>query len=85
MDSLISTDGAKTFQIMRGTDKDSEQMHGDNHALWIDPTNSDYIINGNDGGVILSYNGGAKWKKGGKYERRQKRHDLDLFFVNLCI
>lgn len=57
-----STDGGKTFQVMRGTDKESEQMHGDNHALWIDPTNSDYIINGNDGGVILSYNGGTKWK-----------------------
>jgi photosystem II stability/assembly factor-like uncharacterized protein len=57
-----SSDGGKTFQVMRGTDKDSEQMHGDNHALWIDPTNSNYIINGNDGGVILSYNGGAKWK-----------------------
>ena len=57
-----SVDGGKTFNVMRGSDKDSEQMHGDNHALWIDPSNSDYIINGNDGGVILSYNGGAKWK-----------------------
>ena len=57
-----SVDGGKTFNVMRGSDKDSESMHGDNHALWIDPTNSDYIINGNDGGVILSYNGGTKWK-----------------------
>lgn len=57
-----SVDGGKTFNIMRGSDKDSEAMHGDNHALWIDPSNSDYIINGNDGGVILSYNGGSKWK-----------------------
>lgn len=57
-----SVDGGKTFNIMRGSQKESEAMHGDNHALWIDPSNSDYIINGNDGGVILSYNGGAKWK-----------------------
>jgi photosystem II stability/assembly factor-like uncharacterized protein len=57
-----SVDGGKTFNVMRGSDKDSEAMHGDNHALWIDPSNSEYIINGNDGGVILSYNGGAKWK-----------------------
>jgi hypothetical protein len=55
-------DGGKTFNVMRGSDKESESMHGDNHALWIDPTNSDYIMNGNDGGVILSYNGGTKWK-----------------------
>ena len=57
-----STDGGKTFTAMRATDKDSDAQHGDNHALWIDPTNSSYIINGNDGGVVLSYNGGAKWK-----------------------
>ena len=30
--------------------------------MWIDPTNSDYIINGNDGGVNLSYDGGESWK-----------------------
>ena len=57
-----STDGGKTFNVMRATDKESDAQHGDNHALWIDPTNSQYIINGNDGGVVLSYNGGAKWK-----------------------
>ncbi len=57
-----SVDGGKTFTVMRGSDKESESMHGDNHAIWIDPSNSDYIINGNDGGVILSYNGGTKWK-----------------------
>ncbi|MEY2648493.1 MAG: hypothetical protein RL282_1206 [Bacteroidota bacterium] len=57
-----STDGGKTFNAMRATDKESDAQHSDNHALWIDPTNSQYIINGNDGGVVLSYNGGAKWK-----------------------
>jgi len=57
-----SVDGGKTFNVMRGTDKETEAMHGDNHAIWIDPTNSNYIINGNDGGVILTYDGGAKWK-----------------------
>ena len=57
-----SSDGGKTFNAMRATDKESDAQHSDNHALWIDPTNSQYIINGNDGGVVLSYNGGAKWK-----------------------
>lgn len=57
-----SKDGGKTFQVMRGEDKDSERMHGDNHALWIDPSDPEYLLNGNDGGVIVSYNGGKKWK-----------------------
>lgn len=57
-----STDGGKTFTILNPKGEHGEGMHGDNHALWIDPTNSDYIINGNDGGVILTYDGGQKWK-----------------------
>jgi photosystem II stability/assembly factor-like uncharacterized protein len=57
-----SMDGGKTFTIMRATDKESDRTHGDHHALWIDPTDTKYIINGNDGGVVVSYNGGARWK-----------------------
>ena len=57
-----SVNGGKTFTIMRATDKESDRTHGDHHALWIDPTDTKYIINGNDGGVVVSYNGGARWK-----------------------
>ena len=32
--------------------------HGDNHDLWIDPRNSRRMIEGNDGGACVSYNGG---------------------------
>lgn len=56
-----STDGGKTFQMMRAEDKASDRSHGDHHALWIDPADSRYIINGNDGGVVVSYNGGRRW------------------------
>lgn len=54
---LKSIDGGKTFKPLsyRG-------LHGDHHAMWIDPGNSNYIINGNDGGVNLSYDGGTTWK-----------------------
>ncbi|MEZ6093523.1 MAG: hypothetical protein R3C03_04685 [Pirellulaceae bacterium] len=52
-----STDGGKTFQMVNFAD-----LHGDHHAMWIDPNNSNYIINGNDGGVNISYDGGASWK-----------------------
>ena len=57
-----SVDGGKTFNAIRSNQKGSDPIHGDNHALWIDPSNSSYIINGNDGGVVLSYDGGNTWK-----------------------
>ena len=56
-----STDGGKTFQVIRSSNKPEESLHGDHHALWIDPADSKYIINGNDGGVVVSYNGGKRW------------------------
>jgi photosystem II stability/assembly factor-like uncharacterized protein len=51
----VSRDGGKTFERLRG-------MHGDHHALWIDPDNPRYLVNGNDGGVNVSYDGGATWR-----------------------
>jgi len=51
----ISEDGGKTFKPLPG-------MHGDHHGLWIDPDNSDYLVNVNDGGLSISYDGGKKWK-----------------------
>ncbi|MEZ4520206.1 MAG: hypothetical protein R3A46_00985 [Thermomicrobiales bacterium] len=35
--------------------------HGDNHDLWIDPANPQRMILGNDGGGLVSYNGGYSW------------------------
>ncbi|MBS1255677.1 MAG: Xyloglucanase Xgh74A [Deltaproteobacteria bacterium] len=35
--------------------------HGDNHDLWIDPQNSLRMVQGNDGGACVSYNGGKTW------------------------
>ncbi|MFZ1783637.1 MAG: hypothetical protein WAU23_00400 [Ferruginibacter sp.] len=57
-----SNDGGKTWNRFRPTDTTSDHIHGDNHALWIDPLDSNYIINGDDGGIAVSYNGGKKWK-----------------------
>ncbi|MGC9470016.1 MAG: WD40/YVTN/BNR-like repeat-containing protein [Bacteroidales bacterium] len=50
----VSNDGGKTFRTLRG-------MHGDHHGLWIDPDNSDYLFNANDGGVCVSYDRGETW------------------------
>ena len=54
---LKSTDGGKTYKRLfdRG-------LHADHHAMWIHPENPDYVINGNDGGVNISYDGGGTWK-----------------------
>jgi photosystem II stability/assembly factor-like uncharacterized protein len=49
-----SNDGGKTFNQIRAP-------HGDNHGLWIDPTNPKRLINGNDGGATISTNGGETW------------------------
>ncbi len=35
--------------------------HGDDHALWIDPNNPQRMIEGNDGGACVTFNGGKSW------------------------
>src|SRR5438105_2930093 len=49
-----SHDGGKTFN-------EFATPHGDNHELWIDPTDTQRMIQGNDGGATVTYNGGATW------------------------
>jgi photosystem II stability/assembly factor-like uncharacterized protein len=49
-----SSDGGTSFtEIMT--------PHGDNHDLWIDPANPNRMIQGNDGGACVSFNGGLTW------------------------
>ncbi len=55
---LKSKDGGKTF-----TSIGAENVHADHHALWINPNNPDHLINGNDGGVNISYDDGENWIK----------------------
>jgi photosystem II stability/assembly factor-like uncharacterized protein len=61
---LRSTDGGRTFQTV-------STPHGDNHALWINPSNPDYMINGNDGGANVSLNGAATWSTQGNQPTAQ--------------
>ena len=35
--------------------------HGDNHDLWIAPDDSERMVNGNDGGANVTFNGGLSW------------------------
>lgn len=50
-----STDGGETFDIT------IKVPHGDNHDLWIDPSNPLRMANSNDGGGNVSINGGESW------------------------
>ena len=49
-----STDGGRNFTQVN-------TPHGDNHDLWIDPRDTRRMIEGNDGGACVSFNGGATW------------------------
>jgi photosystem II stability/assembly factor-like uncharacterized protein len=49
-----SVDGGKTFTVFR-------TPHGDNHDIWINPKNSQIIIQANDGGANVSTDGGRTW------------------------
>src|SRR6266581_2069207 len=56
---IVSDDGGKSFAVVGGF----LGMHGDVHDVWIDPTNTQVVFSGDDGGMWYSYNGGAKWWK----------------------
>ncbi len=55
--TMVTTDGGKTFEQL-GRD----YRHVDDHALWIDPDNTDYLLIGGDGGVYESYDVGKNWR-----------------------
>ncbi|MEM7706139.1 MAG: hypothetical protein AAF358_11330 [Pseudomonadota bacterium] len=53
---LKSVDGGKSFANV-------PVPHGDNHYLWISPQDSKRMINANDGGANVSFDGGASWSR----------------------
>ncbi len=55
---LESEDGGKTFQSIG-----RENVHVDHHALWVNPYRRGHLVNGNDGGLNISYDDGRSWYK----------------------
>ncbi|MBL0099570.1 MAG: glycosyl hydrolase [Saprospiraceae bacterium] len=55
---LRSDDGGKNWKNI-----DGENVHSDHHALWLNPIRPGHLINGNDGGVNISYDDGSSWLK----------------------
>ncbi|MFM9027468.1 MAG: VPS10 domain-containing protein [Bacteroidota bacterium] len=55
---VMSSDGGQTFRTI-----DGDNVHGDHHAVWMNPRKDSHIINCNDGGLNISYDAGASWFK----------------------
>jgi photosystem II stability/assembly factor-like uncharacterized protein len=53
---MESKDGGHNFGSI------AKQIHGDHHAIWIDPSGSGRMIEGNDGGVVISRDNAAHWE-----------------------
>ena len=55
--NMMTEDGGKTWKRLG-----EKHKHVDNHALWIDPTDTSHLVNGNDGGIYESWDRGATWE-----------------------
>lgn len=55
---LTSGDGGATWRNIN-----EPNVHVDHHDLWIDPAHPQRIVSGNDGGLNMSFDGGASWLK----------------------
>jgi len=53
---FVSKDRGQKFKAI------SSGTHPDHHALWIDPKNPQHLIDGNDGGIDITYDQGAHWR-----------------------
>ncbi|MEW6322055.1 MAG: glycosyl hydrolase [Acidobacteriota bacterium] len=69
---FVSDDGGRTFaDPVSGREGPNQAMsptydvgvHGDHHALWINPANPKHLILGNDGGLYYSFDGSITWDK----------------------
>lgn len=58
----VSEDGGKSFtQLMPAYGVDNG-VHPDHHAWWIHPENGQFMMDGNDGGLNITKNGGQSWR-----------------------
>ena len=54
----VSDDAGRTWWPQQGY----WEIHVDNHALWIDPNDSNHLVVGNDGGVASSWDAAESWR-----------------------
>ena len=57
-----SEDGGKSFKQLMGAYSVDNGVHPDHHAWWIHPDNGQFMIDGNDGGMNITKDGGKTWR-----------------------
>ncbi|MGV6846704.1 MAG: VPS10 domain-containing protein [Lutibacter sp.] len=55
---LKSSNGGQTFEAIN-----KENVHADHHVIWVDANLAGHLINGNDGGINISFDDGQNWTK----------------------
>lgn len=58
----VSEDGGKNFKELMPAYGVSNGVHPDHHAWWIHPENGQFMIDGNDGGMNITKDGGKTWR-----------------------
>jgi photosystem II stability/assembly factor-like uncharacterized protein len=58
----VSEDGGKNFTQLMPAYGVSNGVHPDHHAWWIHPENGQFMIDGNDGGLNITKDGGKTWR-----------------------
>ncbi len=53
----VTTDGGRTFERLSNSNR-----HVDDHALWIDPSDTEHMLIGGDGGIYESWDDGSTWQ-----------------------
>lgn len=58
----VSQDGGKNFSQLMPAYNANNGVHPDHHAWWIHPKNGKFMIDGNDGGLNITKDGGKSWR-----------------------
>jgi photosystem II stability/assembly factor-like uncharacterized protein len=57
----VSDDGGKTFKDIFQNAPGQSLIHGEDHAMWVDPADGNHLMIGGDGGVSISWDRGLSW------------------------
>jgi photosystem II stability/assembly factor-like uncharacterized protein len=72
--AAVSDDGGRTWGALGGGGLFGPSYHGDVHALWVNPKNTEQLVIGTDGGVYVSYDRGNRWRFVGSLPLSQFYH-----------